>query len=220
MTQALQYTFRLFGPNKGKTMEVSGHQFVNGEARLVGAPQNMGHVLRVLGYYGAFAMGTAEYDAAVAREKEQEAEADGADEVHEDAESGASEAPVGDVQPEGGEPSEEGTEDGAGDASDSEGEAGVRPEGDGHEDAGVPDFSEAASLKEPEEPKGDANTALAAAVSKLDPENDAHWTKAGLPALSAVEEAYGRAGVTRKDVEAAMPGWNRDAALEKAVADL
>lgn len=216
MTQALQYTFRLFGPNKGKTMKINGHQFIDGEAKLIGAPQNMGNVLKVLGYYGAFAMGTSEYEAA----SKMEQEADGASEVQENPESGPSDQDVSDVQPDGGEPSSEASDVGSGDASNSGGDERVRTEGNGHKDTRVPDFSEAHNLKEPEEPKGSVDITLAAAVSKLDPEADSHWTAAGLPKLSAVEESLGRAGVTRKDVEAAMPGWNRDVAMERAVANL
>lgn len=58
---------------------------------------------------------------------------------------------------------------------------------------------------------------LAAAVRSLDCENDDLWTVAGLPKLSAVEEAYGSAGVTREDVEAVLPEWDRDAALTAAL---
>ena len=71
------------------------------------------------------------------------------------------------------------------------------------------------------EPLSEGNGEIAAALKKLDPENDDHWvmtgTHKGLPKLFAVEEAYGRAGLTRQDLEAALPGWNRDKALEAAL---
>ena len=56
------------------------------------------------------------------------------------------------------------------------------------------------------------NERLAAALRQLDPENDDHWTKLGKPTMSAVEQFYGSAAVTRDEVEAAIPGFNRDAA--------
>ncbi len=59
---------------------------------------------------------------------------------------------------------------------------------------------------------------IAAAVRGLDPENDEHWTDAGLPAMAAVESLVGSKDIKRADVNAAVPDWNRDKALEVAVA--
>lgn len=56
------------------------------------------------------------------------------------------------------------------------------------------------------------NDRLAAALRQLDPENDDHWTKLGKPTMSAVEKLFGSAAVTRDEVEAAIPGFNRDVA--------
>ncbi len=53
---------------------------------------------------------------------------------------------------------------------------------------------------------------LKRAVLSLDPNNNAHWVANGKPAMAAVEAAYGSAGITRADVDAAAPGYNRDAA--------
>lgn len=211
MSQVMQYTFRIFGPNKGKSIRLGNHQFMDGICRLNGAPEHMGHVQRVLSYYGAFAMGTDEYAAALKAEEGDSA--DGAGRAEEGTEPGPAAAVSGEVQSEGGEPAPQADEDRGGYADGPEGGSGVRAEGRGREDAGVPQFEDPSSVKAPESPKGEANMALAAAVMKLDPENDEHWTKAGLPALAAVESAFGRAGVTRKDVEAAKPGWSREAAL-------
>ena len=58
---------------------------------------------------------------------------------------------------------------------------------------------------------------LAEALNHLDPADDEHWTQAGKPALEAVERFYGSSSVTRKDIEAARPGWGReDARAERA----
>lgn len=56
------------------------------------------------------------------------------------------------------------------------------------------------------------NERLAAALRQLDPENDEHWTKIGKPAMSALEQFYGSSDITRADVEAAIPDFNRDVA--------
>ena len=57
---------------------------------------------------------------------------------------------------------------------------------------------------------------LEAALRKLDPNNDEHWTKSGKPAVAAVEQFYGSADITRTDIEAAIPDFDRAAALAGA----
>lgn len=47
------------------------------------------------------------------------------------------------------------------------------------------------------------------AILKLDPRNTEHWTSDGRPRMDAVEAKYGSAGITRKDVEAALPDFRR-----------
>lgn len=54
---------------------------------------------------------------------------------------------------------------------------------------------------------------IAEVVRNLDPENDAHWTQSGLPAMAAVEAVLGKA-VSRADVEHAVPNWTRDLARQ------
>ncbi|MCK5641931.1 MAG: hypothetical protein KAJ19_14100, partial [Gammaproteobacteria bacterium] len=95
------------------------------------------------------------------------------------------------------------------------------PDGNGHEHSGIPKFPEDADYRA-EEPASSVNTDILAAVRKLDPEVDSHWVVTGAhkgkPKLQAVEDAYGKAGLTRQDVEAAAPGYNRDAAFDAAIA--
>lgn len=67
------------------------------------------------------------------------------------------------------------------------------------------------------EPVLEMSEKIAGAVRGLDPENDEHWTEAGLPAMAAVEDVVGSKDIKRADVEAAEPGWDRDKALEAAV---
>jgi len=56
------------------------------------------------------------------------------------------------------------------------------------------------------------------ALSKLDPEDDKHWTAAGLPEMAIVEELAGfeSSDIKRKDVTEARPGFTRKAAKEES----
>ena len=49
---------------------------------------------------------------------------------------------------------------------------------------------------------------IKAAIEGLDPKNDKHWTKAGLPEVDAVKAALG-ADVTRAQIDAAAPEAKR-----------
>jgi hypothetical protein len=63
-----------------------------------------------------------------------------------------------------------------------------------------------------------AKTAKMIAVLKgLDPSNDEHWTAAGLPMILALEQSLGQTGIMRKDVDAVLPGWNREKATAEVV---
>lgn len=59
-----------------------------------------------------------------------------------------------------------------------------------------------------------ASDDLLAAINLLDPTNDDHWTQAGAPAISAIEEIYGNQ-TTRSEVNEVAPGYDRDAAAAK-----
>src|SRR3546814_14187350 len=87
MSQIMQYSFRLFGPRKGRTVAINGHKFVDGVYRAVVSPHNAANLMKVLSYYGAYAKGTPEYDAALAKEENH-----GADEVPSGAEQGGADA--------------------------------------------------------------------------------------------------------------------------------
>ena len=59
---------------------------------------------------------------------------------------------------------------------------------------------------------GDRQTEkLKEAIQSLDPKVDSDWTSAGKPAITSVERALGRTGLTRKVIEAALPGFVRPA---------
>ena len=209
---SMVYTFRLFGANRGKSMTINGHKFVKGEYRIALSGANAANFSRVMGYYAAFAKGTPEYDAAV---KAEEA-TNGAGEVHAAPDERAAEQVHGEDGPDGSGPSHVSADDRSGAVADSEGNSGSGAAGSGHEDAGEPVFEDPSTWPQPHEPALVANDSIKKAVLKLDPENNDHWVatgqQKGKPKLAAVESAYGKAGLTRADLEAALPDWDRDKA--------
>ena len=221
MSQVMQYEFRLFGPRKGQTVTINGHPFVNGRVVLVQASQNMEACMKVLSFYGAYARGTPPYDEALAKEEAEEAK-HGASEVLTETVKGP-DAPVPtSVRPDGAGFAKETAVDGSG-SDHTEGADGSSGDthGDGHGHAGIPKFPEDKDRRVIE-PPSEVNETVKIAVLKLDPEVDQHWVMTGAhkgkPKLQAVEDAYGKAGLTRQDIEAAAPGWTRDHALETALA--
>lgn len=56
------------------------------------------------------------------------------------------------------------------------------------------------------------------ALSKLDPANDNHWTQDGLPRLDTIKILSGDPSLTREQVTAAAPDFNRGAAQAAAAA--
>lgn len=217
MSQIMQYEFRLFGPRKGQTILINGHQFTNGRAVLAQSSQNMEACMRVLSFYGAFARGTPPYDEALAKEEAEH----GTNEVLAETVKGPdAPVPTG-VRPDGAGPAEKAAVDGAGNAGTpgADGSSGD-PSGDGHGHAGIPKFPEDKDQRVIE-PPSQVNEAIKIAVLKLDHTVDSHWVMTGAhkgrPKLTAVEDAYGKAGLTRQDTEAAMPGWTRDSAIEAAL---
>lgn len=55
---------------------------------------------------------------------------------------------------------------------------------------------------------GAQDTDIASALSMLDPDNDDHWTNAGLPAVEAVSELVGES-VTRAQIKTVAPDAKR-----------
>lgn len=52
------------------------------------------------------------------------------------------------------------------------------------------------------------------ALGRLDPNNDAHWTKGGNPVVSVVAEMLQDESIGRKDIEEALPNFNREVARQ------
>jgi hypothetical protein len=99
-----------------------------------------------------------------------------------------------------------GTKDNAGGASD------PAPEPTGPDEGGSDAQPEPGAAEPGRDGEGDGQGTINKALSRLDPENDEQWTADGKPKMSAIEEAMGRSDVTRAQVNAAAPGFDRDAA--------
>lgn len=215
MAHLLRYEFRLFGALKGATKNINGHQFVDGICAFGVDPAASLFVQKHLSTYGAFAKGTPEYDAALAKENEENGVSS---DVHPSSEQGQAEAVPSGVRETGRQVTKATSDFWRGAADGEAGDSRVRSEGDGHEDTGLPKFEVEKDRPQPEEPSIEKNREILVALQKLDPNEDSHWTTTGKPMLKVVEDVYGRAGITRQDVESAAPGYNRDKALEALMA--
>lgn len=236
MAKAKIFTFRLFGAYRGVTKRINGHQFVDGNHSIAVDPERVAALMQVLGYYGGYAKGTTEYDKHLAVEQaidlsnqkavdltDKEPETDGTDDILSKADEGSATRLGSEVQQTGAEPAEETSDNGSGTGDSSGGSAGSGALGDGHSDSGLSKFEESEG-DGPSEPSSEIDNGLKRAVLALDPEAEEHWIArgrhAGKPALTAVEEALGRAGVTRSDVEDAMPAYTRKVAQERASVEI
>lgn len=54
------------------------------------------------------------------------------------------------------------------------------------------------------------------ALSRLDPENDEHWTNDGMPRVEVVQGLAGDASIMRADINNASPGFDREVARNPA----
>lgn len=205
-------TLVLAGAYAGATRVLNGHQFVDGKLTLEGDPLSLAGPIRYLGRaYEAYPENSKELAEAQARFDNHGDDNGDADAVSQTPESGSSETVQGDADssgegsPETGESDELGADDG------DQGTDSVGPDGaerDGHEHAGNDSV------------KGQTVSKLAEAVYSLNPDTDGHWTAQGLPAMAEVEKVYGESGITRRDVNEAAPGYDRDAARERGLANL
>lgn len=78
--------------------------------------------------------------------------------------------------------------------------------------AAPPAVEEALATQTLSEASGDPGQKIRAALERLDPTDDDHWTKDGLPAMSVLEDLLNDKSVTRAMVHNADPGFNRELA--------
>lgn len=207
MSSLIQATFVLVGPLAGKTIKLGSlpYPFQSGKCLITATPQDMALHARLL---------ERNWQAYPEGHPALKEVSDGQRDIQTGAQPNSEQPPAGDLQPNGA-GSEAGGEsaDGAGSAGAETGEAGSVPNGDG-QPAGVTGPNPTAG----DPPPAEINAKLQRAVMGLDPADDAAWTKDGKPAINAVTTAYGATDVTRADVEAVAPGFNRDKAKAAAAA--
>lgn len=190
MSNTITRKLTLVGALAGTTALLRGHQFTEGSIQISGPPgdvDSLGEYLRRC--YQAYPDPSAELDAARAAIEGAE---DGTDQVHTD------EAGTGDGGPGG-------SDDPAG----GDGEGTQEPEDAGN---GATDDNANAGEAGAEDADGNGEGPIVAALKALDPLNDEQWNNDGKPKMSAVEAALGRTDVTRAEVTAAAPDFNRETA--------
>jgi hypothetical protein len=209
-TTSTRVEFELFGDYAGKTKTIGGIDFRNGLGSAVLSAENVTHLKRYMTYYNGFMRGTPEHaEAAKARD-----EADGI------SSESPTNPPTGKIEglsgvhgagvkgPADKRSAARSGSNGAKDAPQ------LVPNGDGHEHSGVV----SGQTPEPSFQDKMKNDKIVRICAELDPENDDHWTEEGQPALEVVEQAFGRAGLTRRDIEQAMPDFTREVAFEAKLA--
>lgn len=211
MPKFVEVRLILTGPLTGKTVTLNGHFFDQGVCVVTGEPGSLKFLFTYMARcYQAYPQGSVElekareaWEAYCAKEN-----GHGVSDVQEDEEQpDPPSEDASNLQPDGqGPATEDGEVSGANDAG-APGQTEPDASGNGLQDPRPDD-------NQPPEGQNDtqALTKLGKAVMSLDPDNDEHWTGAGLPAMSAVEAAYGSTDITRKQVEAEMPNWNREMA--------
>lgn len=194
----------LTGHYAGQTITINGSTFVKGELPLKGDLKSMDGLIRYMATYNAFLAGSDELAEAQERDRMNKEIANGADTILDGEGTDAGGAPANDA--------DTGSASGAGATGTPVDGAGSGTEGDGVsggcEGDAAPQTSDPQVLK------------IIDALKSLNPDVTDHWTDGGLPRVAAVEAGSGVVGVTRKDIEAALPGWNRDKAIDAALADM
>ena len=190
-------TLKLHGHYEGKTIELGGVKFTNGIVKLFGPTPDIEGLMTYLGRsYQALPV--------------EETVSNGTSKDETTSGQGNPKGLSSEVQPPGSGLEEENSDDRAGtDDSDSNG-SGSLSSGNGHEN---PRVSEAAKRFEETSSSKTEPVKLIEVLKQLDPENPNHWTSLGQPRMDAICKFYGSEGLTRRDVEAVWPEFNRDLAV-------
>jgi len=209
MSNSMTITLVLAGHYAGETMKIKRHQFVNGEMTFTGTGEQIFGVALYLKRYNAHMQGSPELaDAQRVYAEEMEKKHGKRDTAGSDK---SGEQPVeSNVQSSGSGPTEvqASARDGAVDPE--AGSEGVLPNGSGLQDSGDDDGSNQERLSN--------NLRLEKIIHSLNPDNDDHWTQAGKPRLTVIEDALdGDTGITRADIDNAAPGFDREAAIVKTL---
>jgi len=202
--------YELFGAYEGKNVTHGGVVFRNGIGRALLSSENVPHLDNYLSYYGGLRIGTEAHRKAVTERNIR----DGISNDVKTDETKRTPGKVSGVHEKGVQgTADPATGNGTGTDGSSTGKSEVVPDGAGHKDAGV------LSGTTNDNPAQKAMTdKIFAAVKSLDPAIDDLWTEDGLPRLDAVQGVDGLSGVTRQNVDAACPGFDREVAFEESLA--
>lgn len=196
MAKIVEHKYELTGAHKGKNMKIGPHSFVQGFFSIMLQPDKAEGLTNYFSHFNAWLVGSPEHKAAKERDNGSSENLDG----------GGSNASG--VLPNGA---------GTAEGSAGTGNAGTEGNAPGLEATGSDGASDGGIAEDGSVTLTPEALKIADAVRKLDVMNDEHWTQAGLPSVAVVAENSGIATATRKDIEAASPGWTREKALEAAI---
>lgn len=203
MASILTLRLIMTGVNTGKTGVWGDCKFVKGVHLMVGQPSEFEHRIAKMRFYNAFLDGTDELTKAIERDI-----ANGNSYTY----------PISSVQsagkavgsPEGqvgstvhsNESASSGASNGTGHDGAEQGKAGVLP-------TRTSTVGVTANQSDDKRIQDAKSKKIKDILLQLDHQNDEHWTQAGLPRLSVIEQALGETGILRADLEAVMPGFDR-----------
>lgn len=202
--------FYLVGPRKGQTVALGSakqYHFVNGVMQFDGTAEAFANTCRSLEVNGwAYPEGHQMLQALVE-------EANGKRDIHPSSVVNADNGVRGDVQPNrSGVEASGARAEGTGAAGGEAGSPERVPGGDGQQASVTP----APVVQEEPATPARGNGKLLDALTKLDVNDDSHWTREGLPSVQVVSQFFG-SGVTRATITAVSPNTTRDN-VKKALA--
>lgn len=190
--------FVLAGHYTGKSINLNGHQFIEGKCEIWCPGDILPFVKRSLSSYQAFPERSYELELAQKRDEENGLwnNSDTSAEQREPAKVPSNDKPTSNGS------AQKTSNDGLPNANPDNGSTGGVSEGDGREDAGLSEVT------------SEIDWRLKEIIESLDPNEDDHWTSEGLPSIEAIQSAFGP-NVTREDIDVSGEGWTKDKALEK-----
>lgn len=179
----------LHGPLAKQTLLLKGHQFVDGVLELPGSPESNAGIVTYFSRCYQAKLEAKVTDGKRASEKDRKEQVPG--KVQPDGGGAPKKTPAVPVRH-----AEAEADDGSG----------LPAEGDRHEDSG--DVENAPDADASDEVSSEV-AELRGILADLDPDDDKHWTKKGLPSWAVVKLRIG-IEIPYDDVKKAWPGFNRD----------
>lgn len=189
----------LTGHYAGKSVVLNGYEFKNGEMELPGDVAKMAGLVSYFASYNAFLSGSAELAAAQKRDRENKNGRSADLEGRKEGSSGVSTDEPGPEKEPGGSGHDDPSASGSGSVSEGNG---VQAGRDGGSKETV---SNPRTLK------------IIDALNALDAGVEEHWTPAGQPKVQVIAEATSLPDLTRKEIDAALPGFNRKKAIDSQI---